>query len=302
MCMTPWTVRLAISVAHSSPSRYSEEKGSLSWSGPHGALRRSTGNRSRSVGTLEPRPASGESHPSRSPTFHRIAQSVRAAREGPCDGTPEAISCTSRGKSSGPPGVGSAHTSSSRKSRVSSWIRQGREVCAVFGSLIHGPPSIRSPWVLLSHGRRTGQGDCDIFGPIRIGELRISDLGADPRHGGRRRRTPSSRSQRPLAIPSLWDPCGSRRLTVGREGEGGAGLVVKRFFDPARRWSTCARFFPYVARRTLSHARSSCGTIPKPWARLPAPECGGSHRLRIRLGAAWLVPRRSAHRGAPSGR
>ena len=172
----------------------------------------------------------------------------------------------------------------------------------MFGSLIHGPPSIRSPWVLLSHGRRTGQGDCDIFGPIRIGELRISDLGADPRHGGQRRRTPSSRSQRPLAIPSLWDPCGSRRLTVGREGEGGAGLVVKRFFDPARRWSTCARFFPYVARRTLSHARSSCGTIPKPWARLPAPECGGSQRLRIRLGAAWLVPRRSAHHGAPSGR
>ena len=37
---------------------------------------------------------------------------------------------TSRGKSPGPPGVGSAHTSSSRKSWVSSWMRQGREVCA----------------------------------------------------------------------------------------------------------------------------------------------------------------------------
>jgi hypothetical protein len=48
----------------------------------------------------------------------------------------EAIICTSRGKSSGPPGVGSSHTSSSRKSRVSSWIRQGREVCALFGSLM----------------------------------------------------------------------------------------------------------------------------------------------------------------------
>ncbi len=51
---------------------------------------------------------------------------MRAAREEPCDGSPEAISSTSRGKSSGPPGVGSAHTSSSRKSRVSSWIRQGQ--------------------------------------------------------------------------------------------------------------------------------------------------------------------------------
>src|SRR5215204_3372300 len=143
MCMTPWTVRLAISVAHSSPSRYSEVKGSASKSGPDGALRRSTGNRSRSVGTLEPSPESGPSHPSSPPTFHRIAQSVRAAPEGPCDGTPEAISCTSRGKSSGPPGVGSAHTSSSRKSRVSSWMRQGRDVCAVFGSLMREPPSIR---------------------------------------------------------------------------------------------------------------------------------------------------------------
>ena len=51
-------------------------------------------------------------------------------------GRPRRSARTSRGKSSGPPGVGSAHTSSSRKSRVSSWIRQGREVCAVFGSLI----------------------------------------------------------------------------------------------------------------------------------------------------------------------
>src|SRR5215203_2163069 len=117
MRLTPCTVRLAISKAHSSSVRYSEVSG---W-------------------------ASGPSQPSSSPTFHRIAQSVRAAREN-CDGSKgskETISCTSRGKSSGPPGVGSAHTSSSRKSRVSSWIRQGREVCAVFGSLMCEPPSIR---------------------------------------------------------------------------------------------------------------------------------------------------------------
>src|SRR5512132_3396808 len=141
--MTPCMVRLAISAAHSSSSRYSERKGSASKSGPDGPSRRSTGKRSRSVGTLEPSPASGPSQPSSSPTFDRIAQSVRAAREEPCDGSPAAIPCTTRGKSPGPPGVGSAHTSSSRKSRVSSWIRHGREVCAVFGSLIRAPPSIR---------------------------------------------------------------------------------------------------------------------------------------------------------------
>src|SRR5262249_870976 len=36
----------------------------------------------------------------------------------------------------GPPGVGSAHACSSRMSRVSSWVCQGREVCAAFGSLM----------------------------------------------------------------------------------------------------------------------------------------------------------------------
>ena len=51
-------------------------------------------------------------------------------------GRPRASPSTSRWKSSGPPGVGSAHTSSSRKSGVISWIRQGREVCALFGSLM----------------------------------------------------------------------------------------------------------------------------------------------------------------------
>jgi hypothetical protein len=48
------------------------------------------------------------------------------------------MSRTSRAKSSLPPGVGTAHTSSSRKSQVSSWIRHGREACAALGSLIAG--------------------------------------------------------------------------------------------------------------------------------------------------------------------
>ena len=58
------------------------------------------------------------------------------------EGSSDPIICTRRGKSSGPPGVGSAHTSSSRKSRASSWIRQGREMCALFGSLMCRPPSV----------------------------------------------------------------------------------------------------------------------------------------------------------------
>ena len=68
----------------------------------------------------------------------KIVQSARTAREVEArDGSPrEASHCTSCGKSSGPPGVGSAHTSSSRKSRVISWMHHGREVCAVSGSLI----------------------------------------------------------------------------------------------------------------------------------------------------------------------
>src|SRR5437867_7901516 len=141
--MTPCMVRLAPSAAHSSSVRYSEVKGSASDSGPDGPSRRSAGNRSRSVGTLQPRPASASSQPRSSTSVNRIAKSVRTAQEELCDGSYEANRCTSRAKSAEPPTPGSAQTSSSRKSRVISWIRQGREVCAVFGSLIPGPLSIR---------------------------------------------------------------------------------------------------------------------------------------------------------------
>jgi hypothetical protein len=60
------------------------------------------------------------------------------AREELCEGSAEAKPkpSTSRRKSSERPVPGKSHTSSSRKSRVSSWIRQGWEVCAVFGSRI----------------------------------------------------------------------------------------------------------------------------------------------------------------------
>src|SRR5260370_521364 len=98
--MTPCTVRLTISAAHSSPVRYSEVKGRAAKSGPDGASRRSAGSPSRSVGRPEPGPASGRSQPSSSPAFQRIAHSVRTAREAEaCDGPPpEAPHCTSRGR------------------------------------------------------------------------------------------------------------------------------------------------------------------------------------------------------------
>ena len=126
-------------------------KGSPSNSGPDGASRRSAGSRSRSAGTGEPTPPSPPSQPSSSPTFHRIAQSVRAATENPFSGGSPEVNCrTRRGKSSGSPGVGSAHTSSSRKSRVSSWTRHGREVCVLFGSLMGDlhpwPGLVGGPW------------------------------------------------------------------------------------------------------------------------------------------------------------
>src|SRR4029453_16940718 len=107
--------RLVQRIASYDPSQSSscasEVKGSASKSGPRGPSRRSTGNRSRSVGTLEPTPVSGPSQPSSSPIFHRIAKSVRTAQEELCDGSYEATRCTSRGKSSGPPAPGSAHRS-----------------------------------------------------------------------------------------------------------------------------------------------------------------------------------------------
>jgi hypothetical protein len=76
----------------------------MSKSGP-GVSRRSAGNRSRSVGRCEPWPASGSSQPSSSPTFHRIAKSAQAAREGFVDVSPAAIDCRSTSRSATGPGA-----------------------------------------------------------------------------------------------------------------------------------------------------------------------------------------------------
>ena len=50
------------------------------------------------------------------------------------------------GKSSGPPGVGNAHTSSTRNSGTIAWIRQWRWVWAVLGRF--GPRNIRACMLL----------------------------------------------------------------------------------------------------------------------------------------------------------
>src|SRR6266851_8557879 len=87
--------------------------------------------------------------------FPRLVQGIAGGRErhSLCPSIP----CTSRGKSSGPPGVGNAHTSSSRKARVSLGIRQGREVCAVFGSLIVALHQYSYVWMESYHHLRRCQ-------------------------------------------------------------------------------------------------------------------------------------------------
>ena len=65
-----------------------------------------------------------------------MAQSAPATREGLWAGSPAAMPSKSSGKSPAPPGVGSAQTSSSRKSGISSWMRQGRAVWVASGTLI----------------------------------------------------------------------------------------------------------------------------------------------------------------------
>ena len=137
MCRTPCTVRidnlrrpLVLEQVHRG------ERAAASKSGPAEPSRRSAGNRSRSVG---PQLRAGV----RAVPAEQLAELPADRPQRPAGaggavtpGRPRSICRTSRGRSSGPPGVGSAHTSSRRKSGVSSWMRHGREVCAAFGSLV----------------------------------------------------------------------------------------------------------------------------------------------------------------------
>ena len=86
------------------------------------------------MGTRAPVPVPGRSSRRSSPIFHRNANRKRTGGEESRPASKEPNASTSRGKSSGPPGVGSAHTSSRRKSCAISWICQGCEVWADSGS------------------------------------------------------------------------------------------------------------------------------------------------------------------------
>src|SRR5215216_3836639 len=56
------------------------------------------------------------------------------------------------------------------------------------------------------------------------------------------------------------------------------------------------------SQRRLLRARSSCGRVARPPARLPAPEYGSSRRPQIQPRAASPGDRRSARRRSPSGK
>ena len=62
--------------------------------GPDRAVRRSIGSRSRSVGTLEPGPASGPSPSEQLPDLPPDRPERPSGTEVACDGAPELISCT----------------------------------------------------------------------------------------------------------------------------------------------------------------------------------------------------------------
>jgi hypothetical protein len=103
------------------------------------AFRRSTGKRLRKLGVPNRAPSPGSSQSRSAPSFDRAANSARTTQDGLLATSCETISATSRPKSSRPPRHRSSHTSSTRKSRDSSWIRHGRDVWAVDGSLIQNP-------------------------------------------------------------------------------------------------------------------------------------------------------------------
>ena len=86
---------------------------------PRGPARRSAGSRSRSEATRAPMPESLPAHPHTVPSHQRSAKSARKAAGWVWSSASwDAMSCTRRARSSGPPGVGSAQTSSRSKPSV----------------------------------------------------------------------------------------------------------------------------------------------------------------------------------------
>ncbi len=145
MCMTPCMVRLAISAAHSSSSRYSEMKGSASKAGPGGSVAE-IGRAGGPAGVEHSRVEPGVGLVPAQPLAELqadVPQRAGGARASSVAGSAAASPSHQNERSRlGPPGVGSAHTSSSRKSGTSSWIRQGlggvrRVAEASYGTSIH---------------------------------------------------------------------------------------------------------------------------------------------------------------------
>src|SRR4029077_2666628 len=113
-------------------------------------LRRSSG--SRSVSEVSFLPGIGSLHapssqplsigaeilprPNQLPRRSRTRHRARVGRDSHLAGSNEAAISSSAWKSSAPPCTGRAQTSSRVKSGVISRIRQGRDSCAVFGSLM----------------------------------------------------------------------------------------------------------------------------------------------------------------------
>ena len=90
----------------------------------------------RSLSISEPKSCRGASTPTETPRR-------RVGRDSALAGSLEAISSISVWKSSAPPCTGRAQTSSTVKSGAISRMRQGRDSCAAFGSLVPDPRSIR---------------------------------------------------------------------------------------------------------------------------------------------------------------
>ena len=223
--------------------------------------------------------------------IHRIAQSARAAREEPRDGSAEASPCTSRGKprtsrarSSGPPGALVAPTrprpGSRRRSRGSA--RDGG--CArCSGVSWEDPDPYGAVW------RESNQ--CDVVKSVGVRDV---DDGADP-HAARpldRRGAARACRRRPGGRPDRAAGESARRH------QGRLLRVLRRPARPARpRRSTpgSAR----ASRRSSSVSRAKAGTPGPSWSGCSPSPRPATRCLEDRPRDPRLGPARADGRPAP---
>ena len=163
--------------------------------------------------------------------------------------------CTSRPKSSASPGVGTAQTSSSRKSRVSSWMRHGRDVCAVLGSLSDTPIVSRTRAVRRrnqAHNHPRSEAWAPSHRGLACARVRAGDTKWRSRRGARRGRPRGS-------VPAIGRPLSSARVRrcVGASSDARAS-VYGRFSA-----TSCSAF----CRRSRSRSHLSARWT----SRAPAP-------------------------------